>query len=242
MNIQDWFPLGLTGLIALQSKGLLRVFSNTTVQNHQFFGAQLSLWSNSHIHTWLLKKPWPWLRRTFVDKVMSLLFNMLSRWVITFLPRSKCLLICCCCSVTQLCPTICDSMDCSTPCCPVLHHLLEPAQTHVHWVCNAIQPSHPLSSPSPPAFNLSQHQGLFQWVSCSHQVAKYWASASASVLPMNIQDWFHFRLTDLISLQSKGLSRVSFNTTTQKHKFFSAQLSSQSNSHIHDHWKNHSFD
>ena len=57
MNIQDWFPLGLTGLISLQFKGLSRVFSNTTVQNHQFFGAQLSLQSNSHIHTWLLEKP-----------------------------------------------------------------------------------------------------------------------------------------------------------------------------------------
>ena len=57
MNIQDWFPLGLTGLISLQSKGLLRVFSNTTVQKHHFFNAQLSLWSNSHIHTWLLEKP-----------------------------------------------------------------------------------------------------------------------------------------------------------------------------------------
>ena len=55
MNIQDWFPLGLTGLISLQSKGLSRVFSNTTVQKHQFLGAQPSLWSNSHIHTWLLE-------------------------------------------------------------------------------------------------------------------------------------------------------------------------------------------
>ena len=57
MNIQDWFPLGLTDLISLQTKGLSRVFSNTTVQKHQLFGAQLSLWSNSHIHTWLLEKP-----------------------------------------------------------------------------------------------------------------------------------------------------------------------------------------
>ena len=57
MNIQNWFPLGWTGLISLQSKGLSRVFSNTTVQKHQFFSAQLSLWSNSHIHTWLLEKP-----------------------------------------------------------------------------------------------------------------------------------------------------------------------------------------
>ena len=61
MNIQDWFPLGWTGWISLQSKGLSRVFSNTTVQKHQFFGAQFSLWSNSHIHTWLLEKPYLWL-------------------------------------------------------------------------------------------------------------------------------------------------------------------------------------
>ena len=60
MNIQDWFPLGLTWLISLQSKGLSRVFSNTTVQKHQFFGAQLCLWSNFHIHTWLLEKPYLW--------------------------------------------------------------------------------------------------------------------------------------------------------------------------------------
>ena len=65
MNIQDWFPFGLTGLISLESKGLLRVFSNTTVQKHQFFSAELSLWSNSHIHTWHTKQiflPW-WLRQ-----------------------------------------------------------------------------------------------------------------------------------------------------------------------------------
>ena len=61
VNIQDWFPLGGTGLISLQSKGLSRVFSNTTVQNPQFFSTQLSLWSNSHIHRWLLEKPQPWL-------------------------------------------------------------------------------------------------------------------------------------------------------------------------------------
>ena len=75
-------------------------------------------------------------------------------------------------SVTQSCLTLCDPMDCSMSGFPVLHHLLESAQTHVHWVGDAIQPSHPLSSPYPPAFNLSQHQGLFKWVSLSHQVAK----------------------------------------------------------------------
>ena len=78
----------------------------------------------------------------------------------------------CCCSVAQPCPALCDPMDCSTPGYPVHHQLLEIAQTHVHCVGDAIQPSHPLSSPSPPTFNLSQHQGLFQGVSSSHHVAK----------------------------------------------------------------------
>ena len=92
MNTQDWSPSEWTGWISLQSKGLSRVFSNTTVQKHQFFGTQLSSPSNSHIHTWL----WSCIaltRWTFVVKVMSLLLNMLSRLVITFLPRSKRLLI-----------------------------------------------------------------------------------------------------------------------------------------------------
>ena len=69
---------------------------------------------------------------------------------------------CCCCSVTQSCPALCDPMDCSTPDLPVIHHFPELAQTHVQWVSDAIQPSHPLLSPSPHAINLSQHQGLFQ--------------------------------------------------------------------------------
>ena len=75
-------------------------------------------------------------------------------------------------SVAQSCPTPCDPTDCSTPGLPVHHQLLELAQTHVHQVGDVIQPSHPLSFPSPPAFNLFQHQGLFQGVSSSHQVAK----------------------------------------------------------------------
>ena len=78
----------------------------------------------------------------------------------------------CCCSVPQSCLTLCNSVNCSTPGFPVIHHLREIAQTHFHWVGEAIQPSHPLLSPSPPAFNLSQHQGLSQWVCSSHQVAK----------------------------------------------------------------------
>ena len=106
------------------------------------------------------------------------------------------------CSVTSSCLTLCNPMDCSTPGFPVLQHLSKLAQSYIHWVADAIQPSYPLLPPSPPALNLSQHQGLFQWISSSHQGAK--ASVLASVLPKNIQGWFPLGLTGLISLQSSG--------------------------------------
>ena len=136
-----------------------------------------------------------------------------------------------CCSVAQLCPTLWDHMDCSMPDFPVLHCLPEFAQTYVHWVGDAIQPSHPLSSPSPPAFNLSQHQGLFPNESA---LCIRWpgASASASVLPMSSQGWFPLGLTGLVFLQPKVLWRVSI-ITVQKRQFFSIQPSLWSNSHIH---------
>ena len=79
---------------------------------------------------------------------------------------------CCCCSITQSCPTFCYPMDCTMPSFSVLHHLSEISQTHIHWERNAIQPPHPLSSPSLPALSLFQHQGLFQWGGSLHQVAK----------------------------------------------------------------------
>ena len=121
-------------------------------------------------------------------------------------------------SVAQSCPTLCDPIDCGTPGLPVHHQIPELAQTHVHQVGDAIQPSHPLSSPSPPTFNLSQHQGLFTWVSSSHQVAKGLEfQLQSSVLLRSIQDWFPLGCTGWISLQSKGLSRVFSNTTVQKH-------------------------
>ena len=128
-------------------------------------------------------------------------------------------------SVTQSCPTLCDPMDWSIPGFSVHHQIPEMTQIHVYWDSDAIQPSHPLSSPSPPALNLSKHQGLFKWVTSSHQWPTYWSFVSASVLPMNIQDWFPLGWTGCISLQSKGLSRVLSNTTVQKHQFFSTQLS-----------------
>ena len=108
-------------------------------------------------------------------------------------------------SVAQSCPTLCDPMNLSTPGLPVHHQLPESTQTYVHRVSDAIQPSYPLSSPSPPALNLSQHQGLFKWVSSSHQVAiSIGVSASTSVLPMNTQDWSSLGWTGWISLQSNG--------------------------------------
>ena len=129
---------------------------------------------------------------------------------------------------------LCDPMNRSMPGLPVHHELPEFAQTHIHRVSDAIQPSHPLLSPSPPApqslpasesFPMSQ---VFAWGGQSTGV-----SDLASFLPKNTQDWSHLEWTGWISLQSKGLSRVFSNTTVEKHQFFSAQLSSQSNSHIH---------
>ena len=124
-------------------------------------------------------------------------------------------------------------MDCSTPGFPVFY-LPEFAQTHVHCVHAAIQSSHLLLPASPLALNPSEHQGLFQWVVSSQSGRQsIGVSASASGLPANIQDWFPLGLTGLISLQSKGFSRVFSNTTVQKHQFFHAQPSLWSNSHIH---------
>ena len=137
-------------------------------------------------------------------------------------------------SITQPCLILWDSMNRSTPGLPVLHQLPESTQIHVHWVGDVIQPSHSLSSPSPPALNLSQHQGLLQWVRSSHEVAK--------VLEFQLQyqsfqrtprTGSHLGWTDWISWQSKGLSRFISNTTVQKHQFFSVQLSLWSNSHMH---------
>ena len=139
-------------------------------------------------------------------------------------------------SVVQSCPTLCNPMDCSVSGFPVHHQLLEFTQTHVHWVHDAIQPAHPLSSPSPPASSLSQHKGFFQWVSSSHQVAK--------VLEFQLQhqsfQWI-FRtdlgLTGLIFLQSKGLSRIFCNNTVQKHRSLALSfLYGPTLTSIHDYW------
>ena len=141
----------------------------------------------------------------------------------------------CCCSVAHLCPTLCDPVHCRAPGFPVLHHLPELAQTHVHWVGWWCHPT--ISSSVIPfssclqSFSASGSFPMSQlFLSGGQSIG---TSASASVLPMNIQDLFPLGLTGLISLQSKGLSRVVFNTTVQKHQLFNDQSSSWSNSHIH---------
>ena len=125
---------------------------------------------------------------------------------------------------------LCNPKYCSTLGFPVHHQLPEFTRTHVCWIRNIIQPSHPLLSPSPPVFLSFQAPGSFQMSQFSS--VSIGVSASASVLPMNTQDISPLGWTGWISLQSKGLSRVISHTTVQKHQFFSTQLSSQSNSHI----------
>ena len=109
----------------------------------------------------------------------------------------------CISSVAQSCPTLCDPMNHSTPGLPIHHQLPEFTQTHVHWVGDAIQPSHPLSSPSPLAFNLSQYQGLQMSQSFASGGQSIGVSASTSILPMNIQDWLPLGRTGWISLHEK---------------------------------------
>ena len=136
-------------------------------------------------------------------------------------------------SVAQSCRTLCDPMNHSTPGLPVHHQLPKSTQTHVHWVSNAIQTSHPLSSPSPSAQSFPA-SGSFQmgqlFTSGGQSIG---VSTLTSVLPRNTQDWPALEWTGWISLQFKGLSRVFFNTTVQNHQFFSTQLVLWSDSHIH---------
>ena len=133
-------------------------------------------------------------------------------------------------------------MDCSTPDFPVLHYLSEFTQTHVHWVGDAVQPSHPLSSPSPPALSLPQYQGLFQWVSSSHQVAK--------VLELQLQSFQWIFRVDFLwdwvvwspcsprnSQESSPAPKFKSINSSALSLFYGSTLTS-----LHDYWKNHSFD
>ena len=145
--------------------------------------------------------------------------------------QSICFVASSCCSFTVASNSL-QPIDCSRPDFPVFHYLLEFAQTHVHWISDAIQPSHLLSPPSP-AFNLSQHQSFpVSWLFASGGQS-IGTSASALVLPVNIQGWFPLGLTSLIFLPPKGFSRVFSSTIVQKHQLFGTQPSLWSNSHIH---------
>ena len=140
----------------------------------------------------------------------------------------------CCCPFTQSCLTLCNPMNCSTPGFPVLHHLPELAQTHVHWVSDAIQPSRPLSPLSPPTLNLSQHLGLFQWVALHIRWSEYWSfsicpSSDYSGLIYFRIDWF-----DLLASPAPQLESIS--------SLALSLLCGPVLTFIHECWKNHSFD
>ena len=139
----------------------------------------------------------------------------------------------CCCSVTQSCPTHWDPVDCSTPAFPVLHCLLEFARTHVHWINDAIQLSHPVIpfSSCLQTFPASGSFPMSQLSMSGNQSIR--TSPLELVHTMNIQSWFPIGLTCLISLLPKGLSRVFSGTIVRKHQFFCAQPSLWSNSHVH---------
>ena len=146
-------------------------------------------------------------------------------------------------SVPQSCPTLCNPMDYSMPGFPVHHQLPELTQTQIHWVGDAIQPSQPLSSPSP-AFNLSQHQSLFKWVSYSHQVAKYWSSGF-SISPFNeCSGLISFRMDwlDLLAVQGTLKSLLQYHSSKASILRHSTFLYSPTLTSIYDYWKNHSFD
>ena len=144
------------------------------------------------------------------------------------------------CSVTKSCRTLCGPMDCSSPGFPVLHYLPELAQTHIHRVSDAIQPSHPLSSPSPPSPNPSQHQGLFQWVGSSHQVAK--------VLELRLQhqsfqrifrvDFFRTDWLDFLTVQGTLKSLLQHQLKSINSSMLSLPYGPILTS-IHDYCKNH---
>ena len=175
MGAEELFALALS--LSLSSEHTSKAAACTP-------GSRLSPWTAStstltldlyppelrEIKVCFLKPPILW-HFVFAAQAKTLCWQ--SEWIVekvSKVPKSE--LAYCCCSGAQSCPALCNPMDCGTPGFPVLYYLPELTQTHDHWVSDAFQPSHPPSYPSPPAFNLSQNQGLFQWLSSSHQVAK----------------------------------------------------------------------
>ena len=147
-------------------------------------------------------------------------------------------------SVTQSCPTLCDPMNRSTPGLPVYHQLPEFTQTHVHQVCDAIQPSHPLSSHSPPTFNLPQHQGLFQWSVLPIRWPKYW-SFNFTISPSNeYSGLISFRMDWLNLFAVQGTLRSLLQNHSSKASILQCSpfFNSPTLTSIHDYWKNYSLD
>ena len=165
-NVSAWMSItkhtGTHPRHSMHSPDTHHVFAVTTVgqkaERQSWLSSPKPTTINEMNKTWNLKRKNSWLM--YIPFIFPSFFSSYNSNSVQFS------------SVAQSCQTPCNPMDCSTPGIPVHHQPLAFIQTHVHWVSDAIQPSHPLSAPSPLTFNLSQHQGLFKWVSSSHQVAK----------------------------------------------------------------------
>ena len=185
--------------------------------------------------SWLLWTELQWTQGTYILSDHVFLWIYAQEWDCRVISQFS--------SVAQLCLTLYNPMDCSTSGFPVHHQLPELAQTHVHQVSDAIQPSHPLSSLSPPAFNLSQHEGLFQWVSSSRRYPKYW-NLSFSDSPSNEYsglisfrtDWFELLAVQRI-LKSPPTPQFKRTNSLALSLLYGPTLTS-----IQDYWKNHSFE
>ena len=184
----------------------------------------------SHIYLPINKflLPKPWIEKDFESSsspYRNTVIVLVSYGCCNKLPQTRS------CSVTRSCLSLCDPMDYSTPGFPVLHHLPELAQTHVHWVSDAIQPFHLLLSPSPPAFNLSQHQGLFQWVSSSLRWPKHWSFSFSISSSNEYSGLISFRIDwlDLFAVQGTLKSLLQHHSSKasilQCSAFFMVQLS-----------------
>ena len=163
----DWIGAEVSLRLRIQMNWEQQTSLDSEMMCHKIMGSMTSPWTmickDPEKKSLVLKVNWPeedmLTQNQIVSKFKSILVNILSIGLLFS-------------SVIQLCPTLCDPMNCSMPVLPVHHQFPEFTQTHVHQVGDAIQPSHPLSSPSPPALNPSHHQGLFQWVNSSHEVPK----------------------------------------------------------------------
>ena len=186
-------------------------------------------WRFLHQLTWLCFLCWQliWcMKLTFLNWFLNT-EQFLSSWDKLHISYIVLFRHCYCgCSVTKSCPTLCNPKNSSMPGFPVLHYLPEFTHTHVHWIGDAIKPSHPLSTPfssCPQSFSASGSFPMSRLFTSGGQ--SIGPSASASVLPKNIQGWFPLGLTGWISLLSKGFSRVFSGTTVWKHQFFDTQSS-----------------